>query len=505
MNAAFGGGTDIARRKTVQDLVNQRNAALTAFGEAHSCVLTAEASLTLACKASHDACNGVNRYNFHQKDEKTHILRSINIPERSDYLARVRRMVDTDCWAHVITLTDLETMMDKTAKDQFNTQLLADPPEFTEDNVMATLQQFMADAGTIFKRGIATCFSKLDRRFRSHDGWKLGSRIILTYVFDGNGWWNYHGNHRDTFQDIERVFSVLDGNKPGYCTLNAALEEARGKQKFGARQTEVETDYFLVRKNGNAHVWFKRDDLLGKVNQLLGEYYGAPIPEECEAETDPFAEVKHTPAKRYGFFPTPQTAAEIFLRDRWFWQESGEASLRVLEPSAGTGNLARAVLCKPSRDQHSYPERLTGRPVVDCVEVQPALADALRAEGVYGRVHTANFLKLDPTATGLYDRIVMNPPFDRERDIDHVMHALKFLKSDGHLSAIMSAGTEVRSTRKSEAFRNLMNSMGAEWRDLPASSFSSVGTHCNTGALYVWKNGTGRSNRYGRDPFPERK
>ena len=62
----------------------------------------------------------------------------------------------------------------------------------------------------------------------------------------------------------------------------------------------------------------------------------------------------------------------------------------------------------------------------------------------------------------------MNPPFDRERDIDHVLHALKFLKDDGRLKAVMSAGTEFRETRKAVAFRALMENMSAEWEDLPA-------------------------------------
>jgi hypothetical protein len=87
-------------------------------------------------------------------------------------------------------------------------------------------------------------------------------------------------------------------------------------------------------------------------------------------------------------------------------------------------------------------------PSVDCVEVQPHLAEALRNEGIYRSVRGCDFLLLKPDPANLYDRVVMNPPFDRERDIDHVMHALSFLKLDGFLIAIMSAGTEFRETRK---------------------------------------------------------
>jgi hypothetical protein len=94
-----------------------------------------------------------------------------------------------------------------------------------------------------------------------------------------------------------------------------------------------------------------------------------------------------------------------------------------------------------------------------------------------------------PVTTGLYDRIIMNPPFDRERDIDHVMHALKFLKDDGLLVAIMSAHTEFAESRKATAFREHIAKLNGVFSDNPRSSFSSVGTNVNTLTLKVWKNG----------------
>ena len=87
----------------------------------------------------------------------------------------------------------------------------------------------------------------------------------------------------------------------------------------------------------------------------------------------------------------------------------------------------------------------------------------------------------------------MNPPFDRERDIDHVTHALKFLKDTGLLIAVMSAGTEFRETAKSRAFRDHMAKLNARWKDLPTGSFSSVGTNVNTLLLKVYQDGRRQS------------
>jgi hypothetical protein len=83
----------------------------------------------------------------------------------------------------------------------------------------------------------------------------------------------------------------------------------------------------------------------------------------------------------------------------------------------------------------------------------------------------------------------MNPPFDMERDIDHVVHALDFLKDDGCLAAIMSAGTEFRETRKAIAFRALVEKLNGSFRDLPHGSFAEVGTYVNTITVKFWKDG----------------
>jgi type I restriction-modification system DNA methylase subunit len=117
---------------------------------------------------------------------------------------------------------------------------------------------------------------------------------------------------------------------------------------------------------------------------------------------------------------------------------------------------------------------------VDCVEIQPDLAAGLEAEGIYNRVICTDFLSLRPQNFEPYDLVVMNPPFDRERDVDHVTHALEFLKPGGSLFAIMSAGTEFRETRKAVAFRALVERNGGHFRDLPPGSFRASGTNVNT-------------------------
>ncbi|WP_226576490.1 DUF4942 domain-containing protein [Acuticoccus sediminis] len=489
----------VIRRATVEEIVAQRNEALTLYGRAHDAILAARDAIRAARTAGAAASPGVTSMNVAAEHERMSFLgdreQSITIPERDEYLTRARRITDANVWAHLVQVTNLDALMDREAKDQLRGQLQSDPPEVTVDNVLATFESTVGDAGTIFKRGIANAFSTLDRRFRSHDGWKIGSRVVLTYVLNDWGGWAYYGTRghqtRDTLIDIERVFLILDGKAPTATyagivgVLEAAAAEKRGSTRSFSndmRQLTVEGDYFRVRTflNGNAHLWFTRKDLVERVNQLLGEYYGAPIPEERDRDdqtgaADPMARVKTTPAKRYGFFPTPERAVAEVLHLAELYRAPDDAPLRVLEPSAGTGNLARPI-AEHVTMHRGVPHHRTA--VVDCVELQPNLADELRRSGLYRRVDTADFLTLAPRPE--YDLIVMNPPFDRERDIDHVWHAMRFLKPGGRLVAIMSAGTEFRETGKSKAFRAEMERLRARWTDLPPGSFSTVGTNMNT-------------------------
>lgn len=473
--------SDLVPRSTLTQICARRRTAIDLFAQAHGALQTASTALLAAHKAVRMAAPPRNSYSRSTEEEKEAFLAGMKVPARDDFLNLARRMVDIDVWAHLVDMTDLERLMDKEEKDKLRRQLLEDPPEVNEENVIATMETLALNADMIFRRGIANTFSKLDRRFKSHDGWKIGNRVILSRAFDDGGYWNYHQNHRDTLRDIERTFFVLEG-KPvplEYAGIVGAIDMQRSKG-YGRHQAMVESDYFRLRTfmNGNAHLWFKRDDLVDKVNRRLGEYYGAPIPEDREAEDDGGLNTPKTSlAKNYGFFPTPPELAArvIYMSKLGRAKDCKDPVLTVLEPSAGTGALAAAAA--------------NGGAMVDCIEIQPTLTDQLRNSGCYRRVTNANFLVCQPNPTALYDRVIMNPPFDRERDIDHIMHALKFLKPDGFLVAIMSAGTEFRETRKSIAFRELMTRMNAQWQDLPAGSFSSVGTNCNTIMLHVYRDG----------------
>jgi 2'-5' RNA ligase len=82
---------------------------------------------------------------------------------------------------------------------------------------------------------------------------------------------------------------------------------------------------------------------------------------------------------------------------------------------------------------------------------------------------------------GTYDRIVMNPPFERGQDMDHVRHAFDLLKPGGRMVAIMSEGSFSRSDRKATEFRDWLEAQGGENEKLPAGSFTGKDAQRQTG------------------------
>ena len=162
-------------------------------------------------------------------------------------------------------------------------------------------------------------------------------------------------------------------------------------------------------------------------------------------------------AKIPGYFPTPADIIAEMLREADL-----PAGARVLEPSAGSGAIADAV-------------REAGHDV-DCVEHWGTLREILEAKG-----HTligSDFTEISPPAhpAPLYDAALMNPPFEKGQDCDHVARAWSFLKPGGVLVAIMGAGITFRSQRPYTTCRDWIEAEGGELRDIPAGAFKESGT-----------------------------
>lgn len=180
------------------------------------------------------------------------------------------------------------------------------------------------------------------------------------------------------------------------------------------------------------------------------------------------------------------TAPELFvtpkeLAERVIEEADIQPGNRVLEPSAGTGALIGAMGGK----MFDYRDGAQKGEVV-AVEISSGLSQILTREFPLTKVINGDFLQCNG-GLGKFDRIIMNPPFSGQADIEHVTHALKFLNEGGRLVAIMAAGAEFRQDRKAREFRDLIEGMGGTIEGLPAGSFESSGTKVNTVLVNVTK------------------
>ncbi len=101
-----------------------------------------------------------------------------------------------------------------------------------------------------------------------------------------------------------------------------------------------------------------------------------------------------------------------------------QPGMSVLEPSAGTGNIA---------DEIGKHDGIC----LDVVELDPELRRFLRGKGY--NVVGSDFMAYRGRQ---YDRIIMNPPFskigqDQAQSVLHVRHAYSLLKPGGKLAAIV--------------------------------------------------------------------
>jgi predicted RNA methylase len=169
--------------------------------------------------------------------------------------------------------------------------------------------------------------------------------------------------------------------------------------------------------------------------------------------------------KEFQFFETPAA-----LADRMVELARIRPGYMVLEPSAGNGRIADAIP-KSAR--------------LVCVELNPECAKTLRGKGYF--VVNADFLTWEPRDAyyASYDRILMNPPFTKGQDVDHIRRAFSLLKPGGILVAISMPSWQTNGQKKFVEFRAWLGKQDATVEELPEGTFKESGTDIKTLLLVI--------------------
>ena len=273
----------------------------------------------------------------------------------------------------------------------------------------------------------------------------------------------------NTGKPLEKGGAVSDGERAGFMEI---VRVNKGAEKRVVSVTVIAPDFW----RGKRHVSF--EDIK---EVLTAEEYAAskaeggvsietPRPEKPRQKKagkadDLLEQAKMATVTAVGgvedLFATPDAQASemvIWAEINHEWVDSSDATKYVLEPSAGTGQILRALKARQTQivDDGGSPF------YIHWLETDQRLVNNLIAyhAGFVGNDFMQYQWGID------YDRVVMNPPFSKEQDIDHVLHAYGLLKPGGILVAIVSEHCFFASSRKAEFFRRWFADCGGEDRKL---------------------------------------
>lgn len=193
---------------------------------------------------------------------------------------------------------------------------------------------------------------------------------------------------------------------------------------------------------------------------------GGKTQEETERDEIAAREMKIKNSTIPGFFPTP---ADIVAR--MIDAADLELGQSILEPSAGSGAIAQAIT------------RYDPSAKITCLEINASLFQLLKLKGLQPKQE--DFMEFSEFQA--FDRVLMNPPFEKGQDVAHVRRAFLHLKPGGVLVAIMAPSWQHNSARKFADFREWLNTLPHDVEDIGAGAFKASGTNVSTVMVTIRK------------------
>ena len=177
--------------------------------------------------------------------------------------------------------------------------------------------------------------------------------------------------------------------------------------------------------------------------------------------------------KKFQFFPTPEPLAKRMVK----MAEIG-SGMAVLEPSAGNGAIASVILGLSYASAN-----------LTMVELNPVMVKELKDKFAYSdsvdQIIEGDFLAYDGDYN--FDRIIANPPFTGNQDIDHIMKMYDYLADDGILVTLSSPSWTFGSHKKQVEFREFLERVGAHTEEVPEGTFKESGTNIRTMLIKIVK------------------
>lgn len=173
--------------------------------------------------------------------------------------------------------------------------------------------------------------------------------------------------------------------------------------------------------------------------------------------------------KEFQFYGTPDNLADKLVRNA----DINDSDLLILEPSAGQGAIIKAL-------HRIFP----GRKIQWC-ELMPINQTVLFALQDKQTFIQPNFLEY--TGDAKFNKIIANPPFNKNQDIDHILKMWDCLADNGRIVTIASKHWQNSKNKKETAFREFLNVVNAVVTEIPTGEFSESGTKIATCKIIIDK------------------
>lgn len=175
-------------------------------------------------------------------------------------------------------------------------------------------------------------------------------------------------------------------------------------------------------------------------------------------EIETLAEVK----KKFQFFPTPKALARAMIKEAEILPTDS-----ILEPSAGEWAIYDEF---PSKNDAT------------AIEIQEEKYKILK--NIHSReqdeiIHW-DFLEYNEKS---FDKIIMNPPFSKNQDVKHILHAYSLLKKWGRIVSVASSSIQHKRTSLHEELAHLH----PQYIEINEWAFKESGTMVNTVLVIINK------------------
>lgn len=189
----------------------------------------------------------------------------------------ITRNLDRGIWRDLMKKSGMLSLMDAVACEQWYNSLEKDDiPAVSEENIMSTFEQLHLNKGEVFERGVINVFKGLSWDYRTNSPCKFGAKIIVTGLvkFDRWGFGLNWGWQRDRLADLERMLMLLDG-KPVPDNRADVTRRLGDHIHENRHSNRYEDEMFAIKyfQKGTAHITFKRQGLVDKLNDIIARHY----------------------------------------------------------------------------------------------------------------------------------------------------------------------------------------------------------------------------------------